>query len=155
MSDRKSIDYNRIVGIKGDAIYVLEDAFQYSSNFKGVTGYSMTLLLPNFVQHLIDERRDYYEEIWRQAVHAGNTENGLDDFAEQCWEEDQSNGRIYPGQDDSFLYDFYDLLWALHEHEPEKFRLIAEWWADQLDLDVDEFMELYEKNAGYEPSDFW
>lgn len=155
MSEQKSIKYNRVVGIQGDEIYVLEDAFQYAPSFKGVTGYGMTLLLPTQVQNYIDNPEDYYRELWKEAVRTDNTEESLQDFCERCWSDDQTCGSVYPGDDPSFRDDFYDLLWTLHEHEPAKFRLIAEWWAEQLDLDVDEFMELYEENAGYEPSDFW
>lgn len=50
-----------------------------------------------------DSRRDEYKDLWREAVHAGTTEAGLDDWLEEVWEEEMGEGdpESYPGKDDS------------------------------------------------------
>ena len=50
-----------------------------------------------------DSRRDEYKDLWKEAVHAGTTEDGLDDWLEEVWEEEMDEGdpESYPGKDDS------------------------------------------------------
>lgn len=50
-----------------------------------------------------DERRDEYKEFWQQAVQAGTTEDGLDDWLESIWDEemDEDDPESYPGKDES------------------------------------------------------
>lgn len=50
-----------------------------------------------------DSRRDEYKDLWKEAVHAGTTEAGLDDWLEEVWEEEMDEGdpESYPGKDDS------------------------------------------------------
>ena len=50
-----------------------------------------------------DVRRDEYKDLWKEAVYAGRTEDGLDDWLEEVWEEemDEDDPESYPGKDDS------------------------------------------------------
>ena len=50
-----------------------------------------------------DSRRDEYKDLWKEAVYAGTTEDGLDDWLEEVWEEemDEDDPESYPCKDDS------------------------------------------------------
>ena len=51
----------------------------------------------------MDERRDEYKELWKDAVRADATEESLDDWLEQVWDEefDEDDEESFPGKDDS------------------------------------------------------
>ena len=51
--------------------------------------------------------------------------------------------------------EFEQALVCLKEDHPESFEKFMEWYADALELDIDEFKKLYDENAGYEESDRW
>lgn len=50
-----------------------------------------------------DERREEYKDFWKQAVQAGATEDGFEEWLEEVWEEemDEDDPESFPGKDDS------------------------------------------------------
>ena len=114
---RTSTEYNKIVGIKDDTIYVLEEIFQYEDGTKGAIGYGMRPL----TQAEIDNGNDTenLRDLWKEAVRYDQTELGLEDYADDLRYNCEG---YYPYDDDSFRYDFNNLL----EKLPEKFRIKIE-----------------------------
>lgn len=107
MSDRNQVNYNRIVGIKDDQIYLVNYTFEDTLNgseFKGVTG----AVLSPVSQAYIDDRNseenleEYYREFWSLAVQEGDTELGLTDWIEQNVDRAYEDGD-FPGHDTSYV----------------------------------------------------
>lgn len=112
---RNQIDVNKIVGVKNGEVYVLQYVFD-NNGFKGATGYSMRPLMKKEVDDFKNDT-EYLRDIWVEAVQSGNTDLGLEDFAEEANEEAEMNDQYYCGDDDSFRADFNDLLDELTDEE--------------------------------------
>ena len=76
----------------------------------GVFNGSFDVLRPVSTEQLVYlrdkyEREDEYKDLWKEAVRAGNTELGLDDWIDDVWEEeyDEDDEEDFPGKDSSFL----------------------------------------------------
>lgn len=105
---------NKIVGIKDNEVYVLEDVFN-DNGFKGATGYSMRPLTKEYVEQC--KEPENLRELWKQAVQAEQTDLGLDEWAEEVNEEAENEGRYHATDDDSFRDDFFNLLDELPEEQ--------------------------------------
>lgn len=108
---RKQVNYNKIVGIAGGAVYVLEYIFEDGS-FKGATGYSMRPVYQDYIDNMNepDTVRDEIEHIWRDAVAHGDETRGLEEYAEWCIDAVKGEGRLHIFDDDSFRDDFKQIL---------------------------------------------
>lgn len=104
---RQAVKYNKIVGIVGGEIYVLDEIFNYGDGFKGATGYSMRPVFQDEIDNGNDPDTvaDYYSDLWREQVASGATELGLTEWCEQLVRECGS-GSLYPLDDPSFRDDF-------------------------------------------------
>lgn len=137
MSEGKRHKYNRIIGIKGDDVYVLDEVFEYPDGFHGATGFSMRLIMPDEINDLRgdDSYYDYYKEGWKEAVRTDATEDSLEEWSERAWEEEkQDYNAVFPGDwDHSFVDEFKKGLDYLEQQRPEDFRRFWDWWMDRLE----------------------
>ena len=97
---------NIVLGIgEDDELYILDSIFHDSNKWQGVTCYSVRYLSDEDIEERndFDNVMDYCEDLWRMAVQAGQTEEGLREWTEQyisdCY------GDLYPGWDGSFYQD--------------------------------------------------
>lgn len=104
----------KAVGIKDGEVYIAEYFFDYGENFKGVTGWVMRPLTEAEIEAGNEPENyiEYYREIWKEAVRADQTEDGLEDFAEEAARWDEG---LYPGDDPSFRDETEDIVNALCE----------------------------------------
>lgn len=116
---RQEKKINQIVGIKNNELWILEDCFKYSDNFKGCTGYHMNILTQEFIDDMndINNLTAEYDYLWKEAVAAGRTELGLEDYIQECVDECQYYGQLYLGDDNSFRYDTEELIEQLPEEQ--------------------------------------
>lgn len=129
---RESTKYNKIIGIANGLVYVLEETFKYSDDgLKGCCGYAMSTISQDY----IDERNDVCwlcdncDDIWREAVRAGQTTMGLEDFMDDwvrnCCE-------LFPTDDSSYRSDFEQVL---EDARPEVAKKVIEYFgADSEDF---------------------
>lgn len=112
---RKENKINKIVGIKDDEIYVVKYTFGEAKGFHGATGYSMRPLKG----YEIDERNDPYcnEDLWIEAVKAGDTHLGLEDWVEQVLMENMSSDQLFPLDDTSYRWEFNELIDELPQEQ--------------------------------------
>jgi hypothetical protein len=121
---REITTYNQIVGIKDNELWILEDSFQHSDDFKGVTGYHMDTI----TQSYIDDRNDTsklikkYDYLWREAVAAKNTELGLEEYIEMLQRDNSDD--LFFDDDDSFRYQTKKLINNLPKEQKEKLESI-------------------------------
>lgn len=109
---REEIKINQIVGIKNGDLYVLEDVFKYSDNFKGATGYYMNIITQDYIDEMndinfLEAELDY---LWREAVQAGNTTDSLREYMQSLIDECQFYDRLHPMDDNSFRYQTEKLV---------------------------------------------
>lgn len=112
--------YNKIIGIKDDEIYVVDYTFGEDGEpkgFHGATGYSMRPLK----QYEIDEGNDPYnsEDLWREAVRAGDTYLGLEDWFEQVLVANLCGDELFPYDDTSNREEFNELIDELPEEQKQ------------------------------------
>lgn len=117
---RKENTINKIVGIKDDEIYVVEYTFGEdgeAKGFHGATGYSMRPLK----QYEIDERNDPYcnEDVWREAVIAGDTYLGLEDWVERVLVANMYSDQLFPYDDTSHRWEFNELIEYLPQEQKQ------------------------------------
>ena len=117
---REATKYNKIMGVgENGEVYVLADTFAYKDEetdkigFHGATYYSMEPIS----QETIDAQSDpeNLRDIWQEAVRAGQTDLGLEDFAEQLKDE-MSDDQLWVLDDTSYVQEFNE---ALAEASPE------------------------------------
>lgn len=121
-SDRQGTKYNQIVGIKDGLVYVLEESFQYGEKgMRGCVGYAMETLSQETIdsRNDIDNLTDEYAYLWREAVASQSTELGLSDYIVQLTEDADRAGLYFFGDDDSFRYEFNNLVDDLSEDQKE------------------------------------
>ena len=132
MERRENI--NIVLGIAKDGeLYILDGIFHDSNSFSGATCFSRRYLTDADIEdrNSLDYVMDYCDELWRMAVQAGDTEDGLKEFAESyMWEE---NGKLYPGYDDSFVYDTAEAIAKLSRKQKKE--LYEFYDIDDLDKD--------------------
>lgn len=123
----ESFDYevhiNKPVGMVGDEVYVLE--YVFGKGFSGASGYSMRPLMKQEVE---DRKNDieYLREFWVEAVKDGNTDLGLEEYAEECNEEAEMNDQLFCGDDDSFRADFEDMVEELPQEQKEQIKSLTD-----------------------------
>lgn len=149
---RKENYYNKIVGIKDDEIYVLEYTFGEDGEpkgFHGATGYCMRPLK----QREIDLGNDPYnnEDLWIEAVRAGDTYLGLEDWFEQVLVENMSSEQLFPYDDTSNRWQFNELFDEL----PEEQKKIIEDVFGEKEIDFVEWTEngcgrVFYANSGWD-----
>lgn len=109
MSDRKSKEYNAIVGVlKGGGVVVLEDCFKYENDLHGATGFIVRPLYQDEIDEGNDlgHIKDEYSFLWQEAVKEGKTELGLEDYIKELLEQEDYNPDTYfIGDDPSFRYE--------------------------------------------------
>lgn len=110
MKEEKQI--NQIVGIKDGELFVLENVFKYSDGFKGATGYSMSTITQSYIDDMndLDTLCDEHDYLWREAVQAGSTTLGLQEFMQEWVDSCRYNEQLYPFDDNSFRYQTENLV---------------------------------------------
>lgn len=101
---RNQTNYNKPVGIdfEGNLIivnYIFDDEM-HGKPFCGATGSTLAPLTQAYVddRNNVDAMKDLgYDEIWREAVKAGSTEQGLDDFLADILR--YNTDGLFPGHD--------------------------------------------------------
>ena len=138
---RESTKYNKIIGIANGSVYVLEETFKYSDDgFKGCCGYTMSTISQDY----IDERNDVdwlcdnYDDVWREAVRAGQTTMGLEDFMDD-WVRNCCD--LFPSDDPSHRSDFEQ---ALEDARPEVAKKVIEYFG----ADIEDFGAWNNKGCG-------
>lgn len=119
---RQGTKYNQIVGIKDGLVYVLEESFQYDEKgMQGCVGYSMHTLLQEDIdrENDMDNLKDEYDYLWREAVAQGVTELGLEEYLEKLIRDADRSGLYFLGDDDSFRYRFNRIVDELPEDQKE------------------------------------
>lgn len=101
-------EQNIPVGIYKNEIFIakVEDG-KFAKNYYGDLHFSGVLrpvsvdMLENYRDP--DKRRGEYKDYWKQAVQAGSTEDGFENWLEEVWSEemDEDDPESYPGKDDS------------------------------------------------------
>ena len=109
---KEEIKINQIVGIKGGELYVLEDVFKYSDEFKGATGYSMGTISQSYIDEMndIDFLESKLDYLWREAVQAGNTTDSLREYMQNLIDECQFYDQLFPLDDNSFRHQTEKLV---------------------------------------------
>ena len=120
--NKQETKINQIVGIKDGELYILENAFKYSDGFKGVTGYHMNTITQEYIDDMndIDALCEEYNYLWREAVQAGSTEKGLQEFMEDWVNECSFDGYLFPSDDNSYRYQTEKLIDALPENQKKQ-----------------------------------
>lgn len=121
-SDRQGTKYNQIVGIKDGLVYVLEESFQYGEKgMRGCVGYSMHTLSQEEIDrgNDMDNIKDEYDYLWREAVASQSTELGLEEYLEDLIRDADMSGLYFLGDDDSFRYRFNRIVDELPEDQKE------------------------------------
>lgn len=120
---RQETKINQIVGIKDGELYVLEYVFKHSDDFKGATGYSMGTITQEYIDEMndIDMLCEEWDYLWREAVQAGNTDEGLREWMEN-WQYASVNydGYLFPSDDNSFRYETEKLVNSLPEDQKKQ-----------------------------------
>ena len=104
---------NRIVGIKDGEVYVLNEVCNC-----GAVGYSMGALTTDQVEEMKDP--EYVRDSWVQEVQAGNTDLGLEEWAEEANEAAELEGRLFATDDPSYRDEFEDLVEELPQEQKEQ-----------------------------------
>lgn len=121
-SNRQETKYNQIVGIKDDLVYVLQESFQYGEKgMRGCVGYTMGTLSQEEIDlgNDMDNIKDEYDYLWREAVASQRTELGLEEYLEEIVRDADMLGLYFLGDDDSFRCEFNDLVDNLSEDQKE------------------------------------
>lgn len=110
----KRIDLNIILGVADNEIVVVEEL-----GLGSVCLYTMEYVSPDEIERRNEDGNvlDYYEELWREAVRAGSTYKGLEDWADEVRNYEYGP---YPGFDDSFQSDFESAMEGLTFEQTEK-----------------------------------
>lgn len=109
---REETKINQIVGIKNGDLYILDYVFKHGDDFKGATGYHMNILTQDYIDEMNDIHTlcEEYDYIWREAVQAGRTEKGLEEFMQDWIEESSYYDYLFPSDDNSFRYETEKLI---------------------------------------------
>jgi len=112
---KKQTDIKKLVGRIGNDYYICDYLFKHSDGFKGATA---TVLCPVSSDHYTERTDpeseiavDYFEEIWRESVKAGNTTQSLKEFVEEVLAVD--------GDEAVFDLSGYEYWGLIREAEPE------------------------------------
>lgn len=92
---RKSTTYNKVIGIKDDEIYLLNDIFKYKDGLKGATGSVLSPLTQEQVEGRCEPEN--FKEYWQIPVSEDLTEDSLETFADNLINECE----FFPFHDDS------------------------------------------------------
>lgn len=79
---RKQINYDTLIGRQGYDYIFLDYVFNHGDGFKGATGTRMELVSKDEYDNAMEDT-DRWEERWRDAVAAKQTEQGLEDWVEE------------------------------------------------------------------------
>ena len=119
---RQETKINQIVGIKNNELYVLEHVFKHSDDFKGATGYHMSIITQDYIDEMNDVHFlcEEYSYLWREAVQAGHTELGLQEFMQDWIDSCQYDDLLFPTDDNSFRYMTEKLIKELPEDQKKQ-----------------------------------
>ncbi len=82
----------KLVGRIDNAYYVCDTLFEHADAFKGATATVLVPVAREDYENRINPRNsdtiEYFEDCWRQAVHAGTTTSGLEDYVEMVLDVD-------------------------------------------------------------------
>ena len=119
---RQETKINQIVGIKDGELYILEHVFKHSDGFKGATGYHMNIITQDYIDEMNDINFlcEEYDYLWREAVQAGSTEKGLEEFMQDWVYESSCYGYLFPSDDNSFRYETEKLVDTLPEDQKKQ-----------------------------------
>ena len=113
---------NKIVGIKDGEVFVLEEVF--NEGFSGAVGYSMRPLTKDYAEEMKDP--EYIRDLWKQAVQAGDTDMGLQEWAEEVNKEAEMEGRLFATDDPSYRDEFEDLVEELPQEQKEQVQKLTD-----------------------------
>lgn len=101
MTEAKRTNYNEVLGRDeyGD-IVMLDDTFEYSEGFTGATGTRFEVVSAEEVQECLDNFEEYVDELWRMVVAENDTTDGLTEWVEDHFPDDDS--KIAHMYDDSY-----------------------------------------------------
>ena len=121
---REEKQINQIVGIKDGELCILNYVFKHGG-FKGATGYSMGTITQSYIDDMNDVAMlcEEYDYLWREAVQAGRTEKGLEEFMQDWIDEAGYYNYLFPSDDNSYRYETENLVEELppeHKAELEK-----------------------------------
>ena len=86
-TEYKETEYGELIGRIGDEYYYLDGVFEYTDSFKGATGSVMRPVTPEEAEQRREDWDDG-DEMWKQAVEAGNTTLGADEWHEMVMDVD-------------------------------------------------------------------
>jgi len=117
-NQRKEEKYYVLLGIKDNAIVMLDYVFEYSDNFKGACGTEFELHSYEYATgewNSLEYAKEYCRDngIWVEAIKAGKTEESLETFAQEVLDEQEDWGYDYLGQDNSYREELFEGLEAL------------------------------------------
>lgn len=156
-NDRENkIELNEIIGIDdyGEIVY-LENIYLYKySDSKSLQAQGMTFRTVSVDD--IRERRDEdhaYDErdLWVECVREDRTNEGLLDWWEDCCDEADSYGQLYPFDDNSYREEFESAYKELSEKQKEQIREVLGTKGDyeeEWDSEVNENSDWYTVYCG-------
>lgn len=111
----------KLVGVRQGELYVLED---FGPEGKYPTGWTMWPLFQDEIDKHNEPQEiiEYAREYWREAVRAGDTEVGLEEFANACEDESQFAGELFPGDITDKRFETENLVHALAEEQKDQLR---------------------------------
>lgn len=125
----KRIEINKCIGITvNDELIMVDSIFNHGDNFHGATGTTFV----GITQDYIDQRRDPenmasdLDYVWQEAVKAGQTEKGLDDYMKELNESNDCNSDgLFVGHDTSSIHQIPDSIKKEYFPECESFECIG------------------------------
>ncbi len=85
---RQEIKYNKLIGRQGNKFVFLDYVFDHGNGFKGATGTRIEVVSKESYEDAIGDT-DRWEERWREAVAAKQTDEGLDSWIENLSDEEK------------------------------------------------------------------
>lgn len=134
------MDKRKAVGIYEREIFIAE--LDKEGNFVQFTG----VLRPVTAEMLeelrnADTYKEYCRDLWQCAVSAGNTELGLEDFAQECIDEAgvDDDEEAFPGKDDS------DTVYLTEEERKTADKFLSE--SEEIEVGTWECSGMYSPNS--------
>lgn len=116
-------NHDEVLGITKDGELVVVEYTFKQGGLQGATGWHMGTLTQDQIdaQSDLDYIKDSYGHIWQEAVAAGGTELGLDDYVKELIEAEEYNpDTYYLGDDPSFRYETDEAVAKLSEADQKK-----------------------------------
>lgn len=144
----------KLLGINENNVLVFFSS--WNTTFGGACGVTMNAQLTqdavdefNTIEHI----KDNYDYLWREAVHDGNTELGLDAYCEELLDGVGYTDELYFGDDPSYRWEASRALSELDEETFEKVEaIIGKEDEDYVALDCESCGSLFSDMASIDTS---